>query len=73
MQHLEVALGRPYPDEGIEFEDMVRDTEMELISKAMKESEGNQSRAARLLRLNRDKLRYRLKNFDMGQGGTGDD
>ena len=68
VQHIEVALGRPFPEDGIEFEEMVRDTEMELISKAMKESDGNQSRAARLLRLNRDKLRYRLKNFDMATG-----
>ena len=46
---------------------------MELISKAMKEAAGNQSKASRLLRLNRDKLRYRLKNFDMGHGGNGDE
>ncbi len=73
VQHIEVALGRPYPEDGIEFEDMVKDTEIELIAKAMKESDGNQSRAARLLRLNRDKLRYRLKNFDMVQDVNGDE
>jgi DNA-binding protein Fis len=28
----------------------------------MREADGSQSRAARLLRLNRDKIRYRLKN-----------
>ncbi len=73
VQQLEVALGRPFPGDGIEFEELVRDTEMELISKAMKEVGGNQSRAARLLRLKRDKLRYRLKNFDMGHGGNEDE
>ena len=73
VQQLEVAIGRPYPGDGIEFEELVRDTEMELISKAMKEAGGNQSMAARLLRLKRDKLRYRLKNFDMGHGENGDD
>jgi DNA-binding NtrC family response regulator len=73
VQHLEVALGRPFPDDGIEFEEMVRSTEKELIAKAMKESDGNQSKAARLLRLNRDKLRYRIKNFDMSQDGGGDE
>lgn len=73
VQKLEVSLGRPFPGDGIEFEEMVRDTEMELISKAMKEADGNQSRAARLLRLNRDKLRYRLKNFGMGQDVIGDE
>jgi DNA-binding NtrC family response regulator len=73
VQQLEVAIGRPYPGDGIEFEELVRDTEMELISKAMKEAGGNQSMAARLLRLKRDKLRYRLKNFDMGHGENGND
>ena len=73
VQQIEVSLGRPFPDDGIEFEELVRETEMELISKAMKEAAGNQSKASRLLRLNRDKLRYRLKNFDMGHGGNGDE
>jgi len=73
VQQLEVVIGRPYPGDGIEFEELVRGTEMELINKAMKEAGGNQSMAARLLRLKRDKLRYRLKNFDMGHGENGDD
>ena len=73
VQQIEVSLGRPFPDDGIEFEELVRETEMELISKAMKEAAGNQSKASRLLRLNRDKLRYRLKNFDMGHGGNADE
>jgi len=30
----------------------------------MRETDNNQSRAAQLLNLNRDKLRYRLKNLD---------
>jgi transcriptional regulator with GAF, ATPase, and Fis domain len=72
IQQLEVAVGRPYPDDGIEFEDLIKTAEMELISKAMKEANGNQSKASRLLRLKRDKLRYRLKNFDMGPGDNGD-
>jgi DNA-binding NtrC family response regulator len=73
VQQLEVAIGRPFPEDGIDFENMVKNTEMELIAKAMKEAEGNQSRAARLLRLNRDKLRYRLKNFGMSQDGNGNE
>jgi len=60
----EVALHRPFPREGIPFEEIIQSLEKELISKAMNESGNNQSKAARLLRLNRDKLRYRLKNFD---------
>lgn len=66
MSHaLELAMGRPFPEDGIAFEDLIRNTEKELIVKAMKEAGNNQSKASRLLRLNRDKLRYRLKNFDM--------
>ncbi|TFG88687.1 MAG: sigma-54-dependent Fis family transcriptional regulator [Candidatus Atribacteria bacterium] len=60
-----MALGRPYPDDGIPFEDLMRNMERELIKKAMKEADNNQSKASRLLKLNRDKLRYRLKNFDL--------
>ncbi len=60
-----VALGRPYPEEGIPFENLMKNVEKELIKKAMKEANNNQSKASRLLRLNRDKLRYRLKHFDI--------
>jgi two-component system response regulator AtoC len=63
-KQIEMALSRPFPDDGIRFEDIVRDIEKELVYKAMREAGQNQSKAARLLRLNRDKLRYRLKNFD---------
>ena len=60
-----MALGRPYPEDGIPFEDLMRNMEKELIRKAMREAGNNQSKASRLLKLNRDKLRYRLKNFDL--------
>jgi two-component system response regulator AtoC len=62
LKSIELALNRPYPEKGIPFEEILRSVEMKLISKAMEESKDNQSKAARLLRLNRDKLRYRLKN-----------
>lgn len=67
IKGLEKALSRPYPDDGIDFEKIIKQTEMDLISKALKESGYNQSRAARLLNLNRDKLRYRLKNYDLDE------
>ena len=68
----EIALSRPYPEDGIDFEEIVRAVETELVNKAMNESGNNQSRAARLLRLNRDKLRYRLKTFGT-EGGNNTD
>jgi two-component system response regulator AtoC len=64
LRKLEVALSRPYPEDGLDFENVLHALERELIDKAMKEAGGNQSRAARLLRLNRDKVRYRLKGSE---------
>jgi DNA-binding NtrC family response regulator len=62
VRRLEMALTRPFAEEGTDFEELLGLVERELIDKAMREAAGNQSRAARLLRLNRDKIRYRLKN-----------
>jgi DNA-binding NtrC family response regulator len=62
VRKLEMALSRPFPEDGLDFEDLLGGIEREIIDKAMREAGGNQSGAARLLRLNRDKIRYRLKN-----------
>jgi two-component system response regulator AtoC len=67
VRRLEMALSRPFPDDGMDFEDLLGSVERELIEKAMREADGNQSAAARLLRLNRDKIRYRLKNPEAGK------
>jgi len=48
------------PPEGIDIEDVER----ELIRQALELAEGNQSRAAKLLNLGIDALRYRMKKFD---------
>ena len=48
------------PPEGIDIEDVER----ELIRQALELAEGNQSKAARLLNLGIDALRYRMKKFD---------
>ncbi len=48
------------PAEGIDIEDVER----ELIRQALELAEGNQSRAAKLLNLGIDALRYRMKKFD---------
>jgi DNA-binding NtrC family response regulator len=42
------------------------DVERKLIVEAMERSSGNQSRAARLLGVSRDTLRYRLKKYGIG-------
>ncbi|MFM8395154.1 MAG: sigma-54-dependent transcriptional regulator [Acidobacteriota bacterium] len=48
------------PDEGIKLEDV----ELSLVQQAMERSGGNQTRAAELLGISRDQLRYRLKKIE---------
>lgn len=42
--------------------------EREMVERAMRAAGGNQTRAARLLEISRDQLRYRLKKFGIGTG-----
>jgi two-component system response regulator AtoC len=58
-------LSQPMPEDGIDFDGLVSDLERELIVKASEQSGWNQSKTARLLNMKRDKLRYRMKNFDL--------
>jgi DNA-binding NtrC family response regulator len=51
----------PYP-----FEKLVCDVEREMIVKASDQARWNQSLTARLLNLKRDKLRYRMKAYNLG-------
>lgn len=51
------------PSEGISLEDV----EMCLVQQAMEQSDGNQTRAAELLSISRDQLRYRLKKLETGR------
>ena len=60
---IQECLVNPLPDDGIVLEDLVDELEHALVQKAYDASHGNQSLAARLLGLNRDKLRYRLKQY----------
>jgi DNA-binding NtrC family response regulator len=51
--------GFQLPPSGISLEDV----EKQLIALALEESNGNQSRAAKALKMSRDTLRYRMKKF----------
>jgi DNA-binding NtrC family response regulator len=42
----------------------LEEMERELVTRAMRASGNNQTRAAELLGISRDQLRYRLKKFD---------
>jgi DNA-binding NtrC family response regulator len=49
------------PDEGISL----REVERALVVQALDKTQGNQSQAARLLRISRDALRYKMKKFGL--------
>ena len=71
VQRLEAALEEPLPDDGVDLDDLVRGFESAMISKVMAATGNNQSQASRLLRLGRDRLRYRLKAYDLDQERNG--
>ena len=54
------------PENGTSLEGIERD----LIETALKQAGGNQTRAARLLEISRDTLRYRIKKFDLEKKST---
>jgi DNA-binding NtrC family response regulator len=66
----DTSLDEPFrlPPEGVQLESV----EMSLVEQAMKRSGGNQTRAAELLGISRDQLRYRLKKLEgAAVGATG--
>ena len=50
-----------FPDAGM----TLYDVEKELIRKALEQSHGNKSGAARLLHITRDALRYKIKKYSL--------
>jgi DNA-binding NtrC family response regulator len=63
-KRIDAVLSQPFPEDGVDFETIVASVEKELILKASEQTGWNQSKTARLLNLKRDKLRYRMKNFN---------
>jgi len=61
------VLLEPLPQEGVDLEALVHSFEEALVRKAFESAGGNQSQAARLLGLNRDKFRYRFKQYGLGE------
>ena len=54
------AAGFRLPADGLSLDDV----EMSLVRQALEQSGGNQTRAAELLGISRDQLRYRLKKLE---------
>ncbi|MFT5232340.1 MAG: DNA-binding NtrC family response regulator [Candidatus Krumholzibacteriia bacterium] len=57
------VLESPLTGDGVKLENLVEAFEAALMRKAYEAANGNQTRAAGLLGLNRDKFRYRLKQY----------
>jgi DNA-binding NtrC family response regulator len=51
------------PPSGVKFEELER----ELVAQALQRCGGNQTRAAALLGMNRDQIRYRIEKFGLGK------
>ena len=49
------------PSQGVAIDDVER----ELVRQALEKTKGNQTKAAKLLRISRDQLRYRMKQYDL--------
>jgi transcriptional regulator with GAF, ATPase, and Fis domain len=54
------------PPEGVNLEELERS----LVGQALARSHGNQTRAAALLGLNRDQIRYRIEKFGLVKQGA---
>jgi hypothetical protein len=65
VRRLENALARPLPEAGVNFDRLISDVEIDLINKASRQCSWNQSRTAELLQMKRDKLRYRMKIYEI--------
>ena len=56
---------RELPEGGIELEELIADTEKELIHQALRRAKHSQKGAAKLLGLTARSLRYRLKKYGL--------
>jgi two-component system response regulator AtoC len=64
-QRVDEMLSGALPADGIPFEPLVEELERALIMRASCATNWNQSRTAEMLKLKRDKLRYRMKLYDL--------
>jgi PAS domain S-box-containing protein len=58
---LAVSVSAEIPSDGLSLED----NERSLLARALEKTNGNQTQAARLLRITRDTLRYKMKKFNL--------
>ncbi len=70
---LEPPPGDLFPEDGIDFNNLVNDFETRLILQALSQSGGNKKEAARLLNLKRTTLLEKMKKKAIGDQWQGDD
>ena len=68
--HAPAEAVRPLP-EAASAGSMLENTERRLITDALAKASGNQSEAARLLRIGRDALRYKMKKYGLADSPSG--
>ena len=64
-QRIDDCLSQPIPTQGIPFEALIEELERALILRVSYATKWNQSRTAEMLNLKRDKLRYRMKLYEL--------
>ena len=72
-QKIDEILSGGLPESGIPFEPLIEELERALIIKVSYATKWNQSRTAEILNLKRDKLRYRMKLYQLGPDSTARD
>jgi transcriptional regulator with GAF, ATPase, and Fis domain len=73
LAEVEDTIAGGIPDNGIDFDRLICDIERDLIETALTQSDYNQSLAARLLGITRDKLRYKIKGLGLAVGAKESD
>jgi DNA-binding NtrC family response regulator len=70
-QRVDEILTAAVGERGVPFEALIEELERALILKVSYATNWNQSRTADLLNVKRDKLRYRMKLYDLNAGNAG--
>jgi len=68
LKIVEQVIRSGIPENGIDFDSIICDIECALVERALRQANYNQSLAARLLGIKRDKLRYKIKALGLEVG-----
>ncbi len=61
----DAILDQEFPEEGMDINKEISTIEKAILTKALEKARGSKSRAAKLLNVSRDSLRYRLEKLDL--------